>query len=119
MDFLTMFPLFYLSSVFKTMGMQIGDIDDYFLTWIGSIGSLANGLSRVVWGPIQDKVGFLPIYRTVLVMELLVCSLLPLIVQANKYLYLIWVFMGFLCLGAHFVIFPNVIVQIFGLRSSV
>ena len=28
MDFLTMLPGFYLASVFKTMGMQLGEIDD-------------------------------------------------------------------------------------------
>ena len=80
MDFLSIFPLLYLASVFKTMGMQLGHYDDAFLTWIGSIGSLANGLSRVVWGPMQDKTGFRKIYQVVLGIELLVCSLLPLIV---------------------------------------
>ena len=119
MDFLSIFPLLYLASVFKTMGMQLGHYDDAFLTWIGSIGSLANGLSRVVWGPMQDKTGFRKIYQVVLGIELLVCSLLPLIVKTNKYLYLVWVFMSYLCLGAHFVIFPNAIIALFGLRSSV
>lgn len=32
---------------------------------------------------------------------------------------MIWVSLSYLCLGAHFVIFPNVIVQVFGLRSGV
>ena len=54
MDFLTIFPLFYVSSVYKVMGMQLGGYDDKLLTWVGSIGSLANGLSRAVWGPLQD-----------------------------------------------------------------
>lgn len=80
MDFLTIFPVLYLASVFKTMGMQMGGYDDHFLTWIGSIGSLANGLSRVVWGPIQDKIGFCTMYKIVIGIELLVCSLLPYIV---------------------------------------
>ena len=119
MDFLTLFPLFYLSSVFKTMGMQLGGYDDQFLTWVGSIGALANGLSRIFWGVLQDKTGFRTIYKIVIGVELIVCSLLPLIVATNKYLYLIWAFMAYLCLGAHFVIFPNVVTSMFGLRSSV
>mmetsp|Transcript_37153 Transcript_37153/g.45359 ORF Transcript_37153/g.45359 Transcript_37153/m.45359 type:complete len:299 (-) Transcript_37153:255-1151(-) len=119
MDFLTIFPLFYMASVYKAMGMQMGGFDDSFLTVIGSVGSLANGLSRVGWGAMQDRTGFRPIYRVVLMIELLFCSLMPLVVTTNRYMYLIWVFMGYLCLGAHFVIFPNCIIAIFGLRSSV
>lgn len=72
--------MIYMASVFKTMGMKQGGIDDQFLTWIGSLGSLANGLSRVVWGPLQDRVGFRSIYKTVLVIELIVCSLLTTVV---------------------------------------
>ena len=67
----------------------------------------------------QDKVGFRSIYRVVLMLEFCVCAFIPFIVQTNKYLYLILVFIGYLCLGAHFVIFPNVMVQIFGSKSSV
>lgn len=47
-----MFGLFYMSSVFKTMGIELGYIDDFFLTTVGSIGALSNGLSRFVWGTI-------------------------------------------------------------------
>ena len=52
MDFLTIFPLFYVGTVFKIMGMQIGDYDDQFLTWVGSMGAVANGVSRIFWGPL-------------------------------------------------------------------
>ena len=63
--------------------------------------------------------GFRKIYYAVIGMSLLVCSLISIVVKTNKYMYMIWVFMSYLCLGAHFVIFPNVIISIFGLRSSV
>ena len=114
-----MFPLYYLASVFKTMGMQIGHYDDVFLTLIGSLGALANGCSRICWGPVYDKTGYRMIYKIILGIELLVCPFMPLVVSTNKYLYLIWVFMGYLCLGAHFIISPNAMISIFGLRSSV
>ena len=44
---------------------------------------------------------------------------MPWIVRTNKYLYMLSVFMGYASLGAHFVIFPNVMVQIFGLKGGV
>jgi len=49
-DYFSIYSMFYLSSVFKTIGLQLGDIDDLTLTWIGSLASVANGLSRIVWG---------------------------------------------------------------------
>ena len=119
MDILTIFPVIYMASVFKTMGMSLGDYDDQFLTLVGSLGSIANGLSRIVWGSIQDSTGFVTIYRIVIAIELIVFSLIPFIVKTDKYLYLLAVFAGYLCLGAHFVIVPNCINAIFGLRSSV
>jgi len=119
MDTLTMFPVFYMASVFKTMGMALGGYDDQYLTLIGSLGSVANGLSRIMWGTMQDKTGFVAIYKVIIVVELVVFSLLPYIVEENKYLYLMAIFAGYLCLGAHFVIFPNCVIAIFGLRSSV
>ena len=39
--------------------------------------------------------------------------------QTNQYLYMVCVFMGYASLGAHFVLFPNVMVQIFGLKGGV
>ena len=80
MDFLSIFPIYYLSSVFKVMGMELGGFDDLMLTTVGSFGSLANGLSRVILGSMQDKSGFSAIYRTILVLELFVCILTPTIV---------------------------------------
>ena len=119
MDFCTLFPLLYMASVYKIMGMQIGNYDDNFLTIVSSIGAIANGLSRVVWGYVQDMTGFRTIYKIVLVTELFFCTLVPYVVKLNGPLYLIMIFLGNMCLGAHFVIFPNCIVSIFGLRSSV
>ena len=50
MDFFTIMPLKYFASIFKTMGLQLGTIDDLSLTVAGSIGALVNGISRLVIG---------------------------------------------------------------------
>lgn len=52
MDFLTLAPGLYISGNFKVMGLQLGNIDDLTLTIIGSVGSIANGGSRVIMGPL-------------------------------------------------------------------
>ena len=55
MDFLTVMPMVFLSSEFKVMALQLGDYDDKYLTWIGSIGTIANGASRIIMGALSDK----------------------------------------------------------------
>lgn len=80
MDFCSIFPLYYMSSVFKIMGMQIGNYDDKFLTLVASIGSIANGFGRVGWGFTSDRFGFRSNYRIVLITELIFCILMPTVV---------------------------------------
>lgn len=119
MDFMSIFPIYYLAQVFKVYGMELGGFDDLMLTTVGSFGSLANGFSRVILGSMQDKSGFSSIYRTICALELFVCIFTPTIVTTNKWAYLVIIFVTFGCLGAHFVIFPNVMLKIYGLKAGV
>ena len=66
------------------------------LTIVGSVGSLANGGSGVIMGPLQDKVGFKPMYSTILVVMFIVYSTIPYIVELNAFLYSVWVVAAFL-----------------------
>jgi MFS family permease len=100
------------------MGMEMGHFDDLTLTWIGSMGSIANGLSRIFWGPLQDLIGFKRIYAIVLSSELIVCVTITGAVQTSATLYSMIVILGFLCLGAHFVMFPGVVLKVYGLRAG-
>lgn len=117
MDFCSLFPVIFLSQIWKTVGLQ-HQIDDYTLTTIGSLGSVANGLSRMLTGPVQDKTSFVFLYKVVLAIELLVCFSLYWAVSVSPWLYMIIVFLGFACLGAHFVLYPNMLLKVFGMRSG-
>jgi hypothetical protein len=46
-----------MASIFKVFGQEKG-IDDYTLTAAGSLGALANGISRFSWPILQDKYSF-------------------------------------------------------------
>jgi MFS family permease len=118
MDFCSIFPLFLISQIWKTVGLQQGGMDDYTLTMIGSLGSIANGLSRMFWGPVQDKTSFLFVYRTVLAMELAVCLSLYWAVTISPWVYMIVIFFSFVCLGAHFVMFPGLVLKVFGMKAG-
>ena len=85
---------------------------------IGSVGSLANGGSRVIMGPLQDKIGFKPMYGAILSVMLIVYSTIPYVVKFNAALYSIWVVAAFYCLGTHFTMFPLVNVKVFGQKSG-
>ena len=118
MDFLSIIPLMYMSGHYKVMGLTLSDQDDYTLTVIGSIGSLANGGSRVLMGPLQDKIGFSKVYLIILIIEFFVCFFITSVVSFNSTLYLIFVFLAFFCLGSHFTMFPIVMLKVFGLKSG-
>jgi len=109
----------YVSSIFKSMAIQLGDgsIDDRFLTFIGAVGGLTNGGSRIFWGYLQDLFGFKRIYAFILVTQIVV-SMTLIHVLTSKTLYLVWILIGYNCLGAHFVLFPTVLLKVFGLKSG-
>ena len=114
MDFLTILPLIYMAGTYKAMGIQLGGYDDLTLTSIGSLGTVANGLFRIIWGAIYDKFGFTTSYRIILLAELIVCALIVKTAELNAYFYAIWIFLGFQSLGAHFVLFPLALIKAYG-----
>jgi hypothetical protein len=57
-----------MASVYKTFGEKEID-DDSFLTTVGSVGAVVNGLSRVFWSTLQDKIGFKKVYFLILTIE--------------------------------------------------
>ena len=86
------FP-FYIASNFKSY--ESIDVDDEkFITIVGSIGAVVNGLSRGVWSTLQDYFGFKKIYLTLLTLELIIAFTFVLI-HKIKALYLIWVMVSF------------------------
>ena len=62
--------------------------------------------------------GFSFIYKGILVVEVVVCAFITTVVHVDEWLYTIWVALGYLCLGAHFVMLPIAMTKIFGLKSG-
>ena len=88
------------------------------MTLIGSCGNIANGLSRIFWGALNDKVEFKNLYRIILCIEFVVCALMVRIVKVSPYLYLVWVFFAYAILGGHFVLFPLVMMKAYGQKTG-
>jgi MFS family permease len=101
---------------FKTYG---GDFifDDSFLTLIGSLGALFNGLSRIFWSSLLDHFPFRKINFALLSIQLGCILTIQLAVKA-KYAYLVVVALSMMCEGAMASIVPTVTLQKFGLTRG-
>ena len=99
--------------VFKTLG-QTKIKSDQMLTLIGSTGSLANSLSRVVWSTLLDFFSFNSVYRTLLVIQLLMIASLLWCLETSVYLYFINISISMMCEGAITSILPTEMLNHYG-----
>ena len=105
------FPL-YIASNFKSYEQK--DLnDDQFITIVGSVGAVFNGVSRGFWSSLMDLVGFKIVYITLLILEIAIAFTFAL-VHKVKALFFVWVCCSFTCLGGHFSIFPTLSAKIYG-----
>lgn len=110
--------MFYMTQVTKTMAIELSLMDDHFLTLVGALGSVCNGLFRIFWGILHDMYGFKTIFGVVVFLQLLVCLTIYTVVQTNRWLYLLAVMVGYGSFGANFIVIPAVIFKMFGLKGG-
>ena len=103
---------YYIASNFKSYE-EIDVHDDKFITIVGSIGAVLNGISRGFWSSLQDYFGFKKVYMWLLVLEIVIAFTFVLVHKVEA-LYLIWVCCSYAWLGGHFSIFPTLWAQIYG-----
>ncbi|CAI2368754.1 unnamed protein product [Moneuplotes crassus] len=87
--------------------------DDQFITLVGTLGSVFNGLSRSGWGYLVDKFQFRFVFGAILVVQMAIGFSFQFIVEV-KALYLIWVIITYACLGGHFAMPPSVFARMYG-----
>lgn len=80
-------------------------------TLIG-VSALFNGVGRFLWGSISDKIGRIPTFRTILLIEILV--FLMLIFTSNSLLFSVSVCIVLLCYGGGFGVIPSLIKEKYG-----
>lgn len=109
----------FMAAVFKNFGSHKNITNDLVLTTAGAVGSVFNGSSRVFWATLQDKIGFKKVYFCVLCIQLILSSSVYWVASPKlEVLYVVYVAFSFLCLGAHFSIFPTVCGYTFGIKSG-
>lgn len=107
----------FIASIYKAYGGIPDDndvkISDGFLTVVGSIGAVLNGLCRMFWATLQDKTGFKLVYIVMCVCQAVLIFTLPFI-HTQKWLYLIWISLSYFFYGGHYSIFPTVTAKLYG-----
>ncbi len=97
---------------FKEYGL-IYSLDDHYLSLLGSLGSVGNGLFRIVLGIILDFVTFKTIMLINLGVLIVSCATFYFSVQ-SKISYLFSVVLSYGCYGGLYTIFPTQTVRILG-----
>jgi hypothetical protein len=79
----------YISLIFKNYGLE-NISSDQFITIVGTIGSVSNGLSRSFWGNLIDVFPYKIVFGTLLAIQVVIGFTMELVVT-SKPLYMIWI----------------------------
>ena len=103
----------FISSLYKQFGID-QQIDDHFLTAVGSVSAVFNLLGRILWGVLADVMP----YKVSLVLQVGIITILLLTWYitsvAHQWFFLFWVCGLFFCIGGTFSIFPAAVAKGFG-----
>ena len=108
--------MFALAS-FKTIGFDYG-YDDGFLTLVGSIGAIFNGIHRPLWGHVFDKKGYKFANMMISTIQIAICFTFP-SVYVYKASFFIWLCILFICSGGIFTQLAPISVRIYGRSTGV
>mmetsp|Transcript_18595 Transcript_18595/g.16473 ORF Transcript_18595/g.16473 Transcript_18595/m.16473 type:complete len:310 (+) Transcript_18595:572-1501(+) len=106
----------FVSFVFKNYGLE-NIPNDAFITTVGTIGAIMNGISRSFWGILVDKFPYKYVFGSLLLIQIVLGFTIQLVVS-NKILYLIWIALSYFCLGGHFSMTPTVCAQLYGAKTG-
>ena len=117
MNFLSVFIGLFIAAEWKAYWLTSRDPpSDKFMSTIGSIGSVFNGM-RFVWSWMLDHMPYRTVYGILLAAEVCIGVTMPLVVN-QKWLYTLWICAGYLCLGGHFTLLPNQFKNVFGDQAT-
>ena len=106
----------YLAFNYKGLAFQENSYfleHDHLITIVGSLGILANGLFRIMWGYLFDKFSFETLIRTINLVLLACCALVLLAVEYFAS-YLVLVIMSYLAYGGIYALMPTQCVRVMG-----
>ena len=101
------------ASVYKVFATTRGH-GDGFLSGVGAVGALCNGLGRLAWGALVDARGFRGPFLAMLLAQAAVTAAAPAAANAGPRAFLATVAAAFFCLGGIFSMVPSAVGLLFG-----
>ena len=80
-----------------------------------AISSLCNGVGRLLWGMISDRIGRVAVFRILLASQMVVFGVL--MTETNPWVFSVLVCYVLLCFGGGFATMPSFIVDVFGAKK--
>ncbi|EAR95978.2 oxalate/formate antiporter family transporter (macronuclear) [Tetrahymena thermophila SB210] len=87
--------------------------NDSFLTFVATIGSIVNGLARLFWGYLMEKITFKQIILYNLGIQIFISSTLDLIIDV-PFLFFIYIILAYFSYGGWYAKLPALVAKIFG-----
>ena len=110
---MAIFVDFFFSLAYKPMGTHYG-YGDVFLSVVGSIYSLFNGLTRVFWGWIFERHTFRVLITIITAGMCLLTGTLPWMGPLSHATFLIWIDTNVLFIAGNYPIYPPTCARLFG-----
>ena len=103
----------------EVWGLADSSIDPATLAEYGAtliaISSLCNGVGRIFWGLLSDRLGRVTVFRILLASQMVVFGIL--MTNSNPWVFSVLVCYVLLCFGGGFATMPSFIVDVFGSRN--
>ena len=107
----------YISSLYKSFGLEEITRDDHFLTITGGISAIFNLLGRLIWGAFAD----IATYKVALVVQgAIMTSLLVTLYSTSvtgRITFFVWICGIYFCVGGYFSLFPTAVARCFGEKN--
>ncbi|MHA1730650.1 MAG: OFA family MFS transporter [Promethearchaeota archaeon] len=99
---------------YKTFGKSANPvITDQFLSDVGALAALFNGLGRIIWGLLADKITYKKSMVTMFGVQAVLMFTLY-FTAGNQVLFLTWVCLIYFCFGGNFSLYPTATADTFG-----
>jgi hypothetical protein len=72
---------------------------------------------RFIWSALLDHYSYKFVYGSMLCLEIILGCTFPFAVE-NKWVYSVYICLGYLCLGGHFTLVPNQLKKVFGGKTT-
>lgn len=107
----------FVSTLYKSFGLEEVTTDDRFISIAGAVSSCFNLLGRIVWGGVAD----FTCHKLALVLQgaLATCLLYTFYITsvAGKEMFFIWLCAVYFCIGGYYSLYPSMVAHLYGTEN--